>query len=157
MALLFKNKITPLDHAPTEREVSLLAGLGVDVAQGGGTIVVGVPVGADFFIEEHAVGVVKDKGANRLARMLTRMPDKQVTILVAAKAATIKPRTLKGRFDACLSRADHGPMWTLERVLELLGTADYATFIYDSFPSEHLPSQLYQRKRVSFSTKADGL
>ena len=56
-----------LGDVQAEREVGLLAGVGIDVAQDGVAVFVGVPVGTDAFVEEHVRGVVKYKGANCLA------------------------------------------------------------------------------------------
>ena len=51
--------------------------MGITVAQDGADAVDGVPVGIDAFVEEYALGgVIEDEGANRLARILARMPDK---------------------------------------------------------------------------------
>lgn len=69
---------------PTPEDVSRLAEVGVRIANQGGTKVVGVPGGADELPIESVEGIMPDKGgAEQLARMLPRMPDKQAATLIA--------------------------------------------------------------------------
>ena len=63
------------------RYISLLAGVGVRVADDGVIKVVGVPVGSDEFVIESATGIV-DGRAEQLARMPPRMPDNQAANLI---------------------------------------------------------------------------
>ena len=44
----------------------------------------GVPVGTDEYAVESALETVQNEGAEQLARMLPRMPDKQAANLIAA-------------------------------------------------------------------------
>ena len=44
---------------------------------------VGVPVGTAEYARESAVEIVRNGGAEQLARMLSRMPDKQSANLIA--------------------------------------------------------------------------
>ena len=46
-------------------------------------MVVGVPVGSNEFAIESAIGIVRDGGAEQLAWMLPRVPDKQAANLIA--------------------------------------------------------------------------
>ena len=62
--------LAPKRHVPTP-------GVGVRIADEGRRKVVGVPVGCDEFAIESAIGIVRDGGAEHLARMLPRMPDKK--------------------------------------------------------------------------------
>ena len=73
----------PKGHVPTPEDISRLVGVGVRIADGGGIKVVGVPVGTDEFAAESAIGIVRDGGAEQLARMLPRMPGKQAANLIA--------------------------------------------------------------------------
>ena len=66
-------------------DISLLAGVGVRIADEGGKVV-GVPVGSDEFAIESAIGIVRDGGAEQLARMLPRMPGKQAANLIATSS-----------------------------------------------------------------------
>ena len=66
---------------PTLEEVSLLAEVGVRIADKGGIEVVGVPVSTDEFAIESATGIVREREAEQLARMVPRMPEKQATNL----------------------------------------------------------------------------
>ena len=75
--------LAPKGHVPTPEDISLLAGVGVRIADEGGIKVVGVPVGSDEFAIESAIGILRDWGAELLARMLPRMPDKQAVNLIA--------------------------------------------------------------------------
>ena len=62
--------LAPKGHVSTPEETSRLAGVGVRIADEGGIKVVGVPVGSDEFAIESAIGIVRDGGAEQLARML---------------------------------------------------------------------------------------
>ena len=44
---------------------------------------VGVPTGTDEYVLEQALEVVRDGGADRLARCFANMPDKQAAALIA--------------------------------------------------------------------------
>ena len=44
---------------------------------------VGVPVGTDEYAMESVMDIVQNGGAEQLARMLSRMPDKQAANLIA--------------------------------------------------------------------------
>ena len=64
-------------HVPTPEQIALFEGNGVSIAERGGVKVVGVPVGTDEYARESAMEIVRNGGAEQLARMLSRMPDKQ--------------------------------------------------------------------------------
>ena len=55
--------LVPKGHVSTPEEISLLAGVGVRIADEGGIQVVGVPVGTDEFGIESVIGIVRDGGA----------------------------------------------------------------------------------------------
>ena len=69
--------MTPKGHVLTPEEISLLQGIDVRIAEQGGVKVVGVPIGTDEYAMDSAMEIVKNGGAEQLARMLPRMPDKQ--------------------------------------------------------------------------------
>ena len=120
-------------HVPTSEETSLLAGVGVRVADEGGIKVAGVPAGSDEFAIESAIGIIRDGGAEQLARMLPRMPDKQAANLVATSSMVQRTAYVERVMDPKLSlpacrRADNGAMWMLENLLELPGTAGESSF-----------------------------
>ena len=61
--------LAPEGHVPTPGEIcSLLAVVGVRIADEGGTNVVGVPVGPDDFTIESAIGIVRDGGVGDNSR-----------------------------------------------------------------------------------------
>lgn len=69
--------LPPKRPAPTAEEITLLES-DVDVrivGEGGVMVVVDVPIGADIFVPEHAMGmpVVRDGGADSLSRCLVDM------------------------------------------------------------------------------------
>ena len=74
---------TPKGHVPTPEDISLLAGVGIRVADEGVIKVVRTPVVSDEFAIERAIGIVRDGGAEQPARMLPRLPDKQAANLIA--------------------------------------------------------------------------
>ena len=47
--------LAPKGHVPTREDISLLAGVGVRIADEGGIKVVGIPVGSDEFATESAI------------------------------------------------------------------------------------------------------
>ena len=67
----------PKGHVLTPEEISLLQGIDVRIAEQGGVKVVGVPIGTDVYAMDSVIEVVKNGGAEQLARMLPRMPNKQ--------------------------------------------------------------------------------
>eukprot|EP00903_Cladosiphon_okamuranus_P006087 g5997.t1 len=72
--------LPPPGHIVTLEEGRLLGEAGLPIAAEG-IAVVGVPIGTDAYIEDYAMRTITDGGANKLARMLARMPDKQVAHL----------------------------------------------------------------------------
>ena len=69
--------LPPKGHVPTLDEIALLKGIDVRIAERGGVKVVGVPIGTDAYAREIAMEIVEKGGAEQLARMLLRMPDKR--------------------------------------------------------------------------------
>lgn len=65
-------------HVHTPGDVTLVARVSVRIADEGRIKVVGVPVGTDEFAIDSTIGIVRDRGAEQLAPMLARMPDKQL-------------------------------------------------------------------------------
>ena len=79
-----KVALAPKGHVPAPEETLRLAGeVGVRIAGEGGIKVIWVPVGTDEFAIESTMGIVRDGGAEQLARMLPRVPDKQAANLIA--------------------------------------------------------------------------
>ena len=68
--------LPPKGHAPTAEEISLLESVDVSITGEGGATVVDVPIGTDKYVLDRAMEVVRDGGADRLARCLANMPDK---------------------------------------------------------------------------------
>ncbi|CAM9314220.1 unnamed protein product, partial [Laminaria digitata] len=125
--------LTPKGHVPTPAEIALLAGVGARIADKGGIKVVGVPVGTDDFAIESAIEIVREGGAEQLARMLPRMPDKQAANLIAIGSMVQRTAYVERVMDPKLSlpacrRADNGAIWMLENLLELPGTAEESSF-----------------------------
>ena len=73
--------LPPKRCAPTVEEISLLESVGVRIAGEGGAAVVGIPIGTDEYVLDRAIEVVRDRGADRLARCLASIPDKQPAAL----------------------------------------------------------------------------
>ena len=78
--------LPPKGHVPTPEEIALLVDIGVRIAEGGGVKVVGVSIDNDTFAVNSALEIVRDEGAEELARILPRMPDKQSANLIATSA-----------------------------------------------------------------------
>ena len=69
-------KNVPKGRAPTAEESSLLESVGARIVGEGGMTVVGVPIGSDEEVLERAMEVVRDGGADHVARCLVNTPDK---------------------------------------------------------------------------------
>ena len=69
--------LPPPGHAPTENEMTLRREVGMRIAQGGGAVIVGIPVGTKAFVQSHhEEGGTTEKRAEALTRLLAPMPDK---------------------------------------------------------------------------------
>ena len=106
-------KLPPEGYAPKAEEVSLLESVDVRIAGEGGATVVGVPIGTDEYVLDRAMEVVRDGGADRLARYLASMPDKQAAALIAIASLGQRTSYLERALDTGLSlgacrRADNG-------------------------------------------------
>ena len=85
---------------------------------------VGGPTGNDAIVVNNALGVIRDGGAEQLARILPRMPDKQSANLIATSSMVQLTSCIERVTDPELSLpacqwADISTMWMLERLLEL--------------------------------------
>ena len=74
--------LPPKGHVPTPDQNALVEGIGDSIAECGGVMVVGVPVGTDEYARESAMEIVRNGEAEQLARMLSRTPDKQSANLI---------------------------------------------------------------------------
>ena len=131
--------LAPKGHVPTPEEIWLLSGVGARIADEGGIKVVGVPVGSDEFAIESAIGIARDGGAEQLARMLPRMPDKQAANLIATGSMVQRTAYVERVMDSKLSlptcrRADNGAMWTLENLLGVLRGGVHGGTAYTAIP-----------------------
>ena len=75
--------LPPKGHVPTPKQIALLECIGISIVERGGSKVVGVLIGADEYARESATEIVRNGGAEQLAQMLSRMPDKQSANLIA--------------------------------------------------------------------------
>ena len=119
----------PKGHAPTAKEISILDSIDVRIADEGGAMVVRVPIGTDECVLERAMGVVKDRGADHLARCLADMPDKQAAALSKIESLGQRTSYLEKALDTGVSleacrRADKGAQSAYEKILELSGAME---------------------------------
>ena len=70
-------------HVPVPEEIALLGGIGVCIAEGRGVKVVGVPIINDAFTVNSVLKIVRDRGAEQLARILPHTLDKQSANVIA--------------------------------------------------------------------------
>ena len=78
--------LPPKGHGPTAKEISLLESVEVSIVGEGGVTVVGVPIGADEYVLERAMEIVRYGGADRLSCCLANMLDKQAAALIAIES-----------------------------------------------------------------------
>ena len=105
--------------------------------------------------------IVRNGRAEQLARMLSRMPDKQSTSLIATGSMVQRTSYLERVMDPELSLAacqetDGNALWMLEKLLDLPGAAEESPFFADGCPTNMLTLQPYQQAQASLSTVAGG-
>ena len=149
----------PKGHVPTPEQIALLEGTGASIAERGGVKVVGVPVGTDGYARESAMEIVRNGGAEQLARMLSRMPNKQSAKLVSTGSMVQRTSYFERVMDPELSlaacqKADGDALWMLEKLLDLPGAAGESSFFADGCPTNMLTLQPYQQAQASLSTGA---
>ena len=119
----------------------------------------GVPIGADEYVLERALEVVRDGGAERLARCIGNMPDKQAAALAITESLGQRTSYLESALDTRLSleacrRADNGAQWAYE-ILELPGAAEALSFFQEGCPVNQLT--LSQQAQACLSAGVGGL
>ena len=153
--------LPPKGHVPTPEPIALLEGLGVSIVERGGVKVVGALFGTDKYMRESAMEIVRNGGAEQLARMLSRMPDKQSVNLIANGSMVQRTSYLERVIDPELSlaacqKADHNALGMLEKLLDFPGAAEESSFFADACPANMLTLQPYQQAQASLSTGAGG-
>ena len=78
--------LTPKGHARTAEDISLLESVDVRIVGDGGVTLLGVPIGADEYVLERAMEIVRYGGADRLSCCLANMLDKQAAALIAIES-----------------------------------------------------------------------
>eukprot|EP00904_Undaria_pinnatifida_P013228 jgi/Undpi1/9035/HiC_scaffold_26.g11495.m1 len=136
-------------------------GTGVSIAERGGVKVVGVPIGTDEYVRESAMEIVRNGAAEQLARMMSRMPDKQSANLIATGSMVQRTSYLERVMDPELSlaackKADGNALWMLEKLLDLPDVAEESSFFADGCPTNMLTLQPHQQAQSSLSTGAGG-
>ena len=99
-------------HAPTVEEISLLESVDIRIVGEGEVTVVGVPIGTGEYVLDRALEVVRDIGADRLARCLANIPDKQAAVLIAIESLGQRTSYLEGSEHGALPRSmQKGRQW----------------------------------------------
>ena len=101
---------------------------------------VGVPVGTDEYARESAIEIVRNGGAEQLARMLSHKPNKQSTNLIATSSMVQRTSYLERVMDPELSlaacqKADGNALWMLKKLLDLPGAAEESSYFADGCPT----------------------
>ena len=110
-------------------------------------VVVGTgDIDVDVFAVNSAVEIGRDGGADKLAGILPRTPDKPSANLIATTSIVRRASCIKRVMAPKLSlpacrRADTNKNWMLERLLELPGTAGESSFFEDGCPAKLLGLQ----------------
>ena len=105
--------------------------------------------------------IVENGGAEQLARMLPRMPDKQSANLIATGSMVQRTAYIERVMDPEFSlptcqKADKSAMWILENMLDLPGTAEESSFFEGGCPTSQLTLLPHQQAQSSLSTGAGG-
>ena len=125
-------------------------------------VVVGILVGTDEFVEEHAMKTVKDDGEEGLARLLAHMPQTQQAMLVPTEVLMAKTGFLERGVDTHLSRApckraNNTNLCMLERLLALPEVENEELSFATDCPADRLKLLPHQRVQAGLSTAAGGL
>ena len=86
---------------PTDRRLFEDAGLPIAAE---GITVIGIPIGTDAYVEERALKKITEGGADELARILARMPDKQVAHLITSQSLIQRSGYIERGIDHKLTR-----------------------------------------------------
>ena len=153
--------LPPKGHVPAQDEIALLEAIDVRIAERTGVKVVGAPIGTDAQARESAMEIVENGGAEQLARMLPRMPDKQSANLIATGSMVQRTAYIERVMDPEFSlptcqKADKSAMWILENMLDLPGTAEESSFFEGGCPTSQLTLLPHQQAQSSLSTGAGG-
>ena len=147
--------LPPEGHTPTAEEISLLESVEVRTADKGGVTVLGVPIGTKEYVRGRAMEVVRDGGADHLARCLANMHDKQAAALITVESLRQRTSYFERALDPGLSldackRADNGAPWAYEKILELPGAAEAQSFFQEGCPDSRLTLKPYQQTQDAF-------
>ena len=153
--------LPPKGHVLTPEQIALLEGIGVSIAERGGGKVVGVPIGTDEYARESVMELVRNGGAEQLAWMLLRMPDKQPANVIATGSMVQRTSYLERVMGPELSlaackNADGNTLWMLEKSLDLPRAAEESSFFADGCPANMFTLQPHQQAQASLSTGAGG-
>ena len=153
--------LPPKGHVPTPELIALVEGIGVSIAERGGVKVVEAPNGTDEYARKSATEIVRNGGAEQLARMLSRMPDKRSANLIATGSmvqwTSYLERVMGPELSlAACKKADGKALWMLEKLLDLPGAAEESSFFADGCPTNMLTLQRHQQAQASQSTGAGG-
>ena len=151
----------PNEHAPTAEKISLAESVDVRIVNGEVTVV-GVPIGTDEHVLERELEIARDGGADRLARCLANMPNKQAVALIAIESLGQRTSYLERALETGLSleacrRTDSWAQWANEKILELPGAAVAQSFFQEGCPGDQLTLSPHQQTQARFSTGAGGL
>lgn len=153
--------LPPQGHQMTDEQKGLLDGAGLTVAEEGITVV-GVPIGSDDYVKECAMKVITDRGAEKLARMLPQMSDKQVAFLITSLSLTQRSAYIERGIDSELTkdacqRLDNMVLWVLEAGMGLADTEDEEDFFQEGCQPTNFKLRPYQQAQARLSMGAGGL
>ena len=135
--------LPPKGHVPTPEQIAVLEGIGVGIAERGGVKVVGVPIGTDEYARESAMEIVRHGGAEQLAWMLSRMPNKQSANLIATGSVVQRTSYLERVMDpelllAACKKADGNALWMLGEISRSPGGSRRIIVLRGRVPDKHV-------------------
>ena len=148
--------------------MSLLESVDARVADERKVTVVGVPIDTDEYVLERAMRVMRDGGAERLARCLADMPNKKAAALIAIEPLAQRTSYIERALDTGLpSKLAGGQIYGAQRArqtkIELPGGAESLAFLQAGCPDEQAgcpddPPTLrpHQQAQPRLSTGAEG-
>eukprot|EP00903_Cladosiphon_okamuranus_P013938 g12964.t1 len=144
--------LPPPRHEVTHEERRLLGEAGLPIAEEGITVV-GVPIGTDDFVQGFAEDVITKGGAGKLARMLARMPDKQVAHLITSMSLVQRSAYIERGIDHTLvsgacERLDNLVMCVLEAGMGLRNEDDEDQLFEEDGQPDRFKLQPYQQAQA---------
>jgi hypothetical protein len=154
--------LPPAGHVVTAAERELLAEIGLTLAESGGIVSVGVPIGTEEHAHEYASRSLERLGCVKLAKHLRGMLDySQAAMLLVTQSLSRRLAYLSRNIDPVVmahtaTRYDALNSWTLEHIMGLPDASTEAAFL-PHMSTDELVLEPHQRIQTCMSLSGGGL